>query len=474
MPPPGRDATSTLWTSTLRPPVMAAPTRRPIQRLLGRMAPGLVTVAGLLLAAVVGLLASPHRKVAVILGGVGLLIGTLAASPFFFPLAAVSGTLIVERVGGGGLGSSIDVSDVLLIIGTFVALPMVRWKDTVTLRPVLHFALFYEALLALSVVANLNTHDGIEWVHRLFLVGGSLLVGWVVAASGRAKQAMTALLVGSSILAVVTLGFFVKLHFHAAGFGVYQKNYIGAMMWMVVVIAHINPPWAQLPPRLARVAKYLCVVALFASHSKQAIIALVVVLVLASIRMPSVRRRSKLLLVSLVPLAIYASVVGAGELAKFRHHFNSLRVRYLAYEAALRIWRLHPWLGLGPRWFYLPQFAGNIQPPDIIVETLVSTGVVGLVAMIVLLAGSARVLARLPRDIGTVALLVLVGRVVESLFDIYWVSAAGALPWLVAGMALGVADMRRKAASVLSPMDRGARSPLADQVELSVPNSSRS
>jgi len=420
-----------------------------LRMLLGRSTPGVVTVLGLAVAAAAGFLASPHRKVSLILGGVGLLAGTLVASPILFPLLAVPGTLVVERL-GGGLGSSVDISDVLLIIGTFVALPMVRWEDAQSLRPVLHLALFYEAVLALSVVTNLNSHDGIEWAHRLFLVGGALLVGWVVAASGRARQALVLLLGGSTILALVTLGFAVKLHFRAAGFGQYDKNYIGAMMWMSVVIAHLDPPWAQLPPRLTRVAKYLCVAALFASHSKQAIIALVVVLVIAAVRLPSVRHRSKLLLASLVPLAIYAFVEAAGEIAKFQHHFNSLRIRYLAYQVDLRIWRLHPWLGLGPRWFYLPQFAGNLQPPDIIVETLVSTGIVGLVAMTVLLVGSGKVLARLPRDIGTVALLVVVGRVVESLFDIYWVSAAGALPWLVAGLALGVADMRRKASRLAS------------------------
>jgi len=105
--------------------------------------------------------------------------------------------------------------------------------------------------------------------------------------------------------------------------------------------------------------------------------------------MPSLRRRSKLLLDSLAPWAIYASVVAAGDRVKFRHHFNCLRVRYPVYEAALRIRWLHPWLGVGPRWFFLPHLAGNIQPPDVIVETLVSTGLVGLVATrVVLLAGS--------------------------------------------------------------------------------------
>jgi len=434
----------------------AAPLRQPLVQVAsararpgirrGRLAPGVVTVLGLLAAVAAGLLASPNRKLALVVGGVGLLVGALVASPIFFPLAAVPGTLLVQRVGGGGLGSSVDVSDVLLIVGTLVALPMVRWEDARTLRPVLHLALLYEAVLALSVVANLNTHDGIEWAHRLFLVGGSLVVGWVVAASGRAKQALGALLVGAAILAVVTLVFAVKLHFHAAGFGVYQKNYIGSMMWMAVVIAHLDPPWADLPRRLTRVTKYLCVAGLFAAHSKQGIIALAVVLLIAAVRLPSVRRRSKLLLASIVPLVSYAYVVASGELTSFRHHFNSLRVRYLAYQAALHIWRLHPWLGVGPRWFYLPQYAGNIQPPDIVVETLVSTGVVGLVALTVLLVGTSRVLARLPRDIGTVALAVMVGRVVESLFDIYWVSASGALPWLVAGLALGVADAGYKVA----------------------------
>lgn len=92
------------------------------------------------------------------------------------------------------------------------------------------------------------------------------------------------------------------------------------------------------------------------------------------------------------------------------------------------------------RWFYLPQFSGYIQPPNILVEILVSSGIVGVLATLVLLVGATRVLLYLPRSVGTVAIVLLAGRVVEAIFDIYWVSPVTTLPWLIAGLALGAWD----------------------------------
>jgi O-antigen ligase len=413
-----------------------------------RTALGAVLAIGLGVAVVTGVLVAPHEQLALLLGAAGFGAGVAVVDPVLLPVVALPATLLVQRLGGGAAGSSVDLSDVVLALASVIALTLVPWEQARALSTVVGYALLYESVLLVSVVYNTNSHSVVEWVHRLVLVAGAMITGWVVASNGRAPQAIRWLLVGSTVLALDALKHALTLHFEAAQWGAYQKNYIGSMMWMTVVIAHLDPPWAAIPPRLGRVAKYFCLAGLMASQSKQGIIALVVVVVIATLRQRSLRRRSKIILLAVAPLAVFAYVVAAAEVAKYRRHgHNSLTERTVAYSAALDVWRLDPWLGQGPRWWYLARFAGNIQPPNILLEALTESGILGSLALVALLACSVALLAKLPRDIATVGLVLIVGRAVEGIFDLYWVSASGALPWLVVGCCLGAADTaaRRRA-----------------------------
>ncbi len=414
----------------------APPARAP------RLARRALTAAALSLAGGLGALVAPHRRASVLLG-VATLAGALVLSdPLVLSVAVAPGALLLQRVGGSAAGSSVDLSDVILLAGTAVALPMICWRRAGWLWSALRFGLAYE-LLTLPVVAyHPFSHDLLEWVHRLLLVSGALVVGWAVAVAGRARQALSAFVGASMVLAVITCVVAAQVHLKAAQFGAYQKNYIGTVMWVAVVIAHVNPSWADLDRRLARPAKYLCTLALLATHSKQSIAALLVAVGLALLLQRNLRRRSKLLLVSLVPLAVFAYLVVMTEVRS--KQINALTIRGDLLAGGMHVWRLSPWLGQGLHWFYLPQYSSSYaQPPNMEVGALASGGVLGLVAIVVLLVGLGTALRRLPKPVGTLALCVLVGRVAQTQFDLFWVSASGMLPFLVAGMALGVADHAR-------------------------------
>jgi hypothetical protein len=73
-------------------------------------------------------------------------------------------------------------------------------------------------------------------------------------------------------------------------------------------------------------------------------------------------------------------------------------------------------------------------------ESLVAGGIVGIIALVFLLGGFTRVLLSMPGEMGTIALVLVLGRVVESMFDIYWTSGGSLLPWLIAGLAIGSWD----------------------------------
>ena len=98
---------------------------------------------------------------------------------------------------------------------------------------------------------------------------------------------------------------------------------------------------------------------MLASQSKQAAIGLIVAILIATLRQRSLRRRSKAILVALAPLAVLTFIVATNEVVRYQAHgHNSLQERTVDYTAGLNIWRLNPWLGQGPRWWYLTHFAG--------------------------------------------------------------------------------------------------------------------
>jgi hypothetical protein len=70
-------------------------------------------------------------------------------------------------------------------------------------------------------------------------------------------------------------------------------------------------------------------------------------------------------------------------------------------------------------------------------EMLSSAGIVGLAAFLFLFGRSLVVLWKVPARFGTLAFTAVLMRFVEGQFDIFWVTATSAIPWILAGIALG-------------------------------------
>lgn len=413
---------------------------RAVNRFLGRrrLEHSALVVVGALTCGALGALSNVRSLYAaagaVAVAGTGLAV----ADPVLVGVLALPATMLLQRI-GGGVGSSLDTSDIFIVIATLLALPLIRWETSPSLRKMLALVGVYQGLLIFAVVAHPNIHNALEWLHRLFLVGGSLVVGWAVASSGRVAQTMRLFVGAAIILAALTIEHSILLHFKPAQWGLYQKNYVGGVMWMAIALTHFRPTWAGIGARLARL-KYLFLIALLATQSKQAIIALVVAILAGAVRHRGIRRRSKTLAVLLLPLAVFTYVAASAELSKANQHLNSAGVRLVSYSADLHVWQLNIWFGQGMRWFYLPQFAGYIQPTNILMESLTDAGIIGTIGLLVLIVGSLRLLAIQPRDFATLAFVLVLGRAVTGMLDSYWISAVGAIPWLVSGMALGLTD----------------------------------
>ncbi len=114
--------------------------------------------------------------------------------------------------------------------------------------------------------------------------------------------------------------------------------------------------------------------------------------------------------------------------------FNSVSVRVDQLGAAMHVWHLSPLLGEGMRFYNLPQFLSVTAPPNVFVDNLASTGIIGSLAFLFMVFVTTRTMARLPYAIGTLGLVVLLGHYVDGLFDIFWIGASSTGPLIIAGI----------------------------------------
>jgi hypothetical protein len=395
----------------------------------------LATVA---VAGVIGFTTVAHRKIGLALAALVLVFGVFVADPLLLVVIALPGALLVQRVGGAS--TNLSASDLLVFVGGVVCLFQVRWDRAPNLRRFLRGVLWYQAILVLVVIAHPNRYNIVEWFHRFSYLGASVLCGWVIATYGRTRQAFCIFLAGSSVLAVIAMGYALKLHLHPAQWGAYQKNSIGAIMWVAIVVAQINPPWAGIGRRGARVTKYLCLGGLLASQSRQSAILLIVALGMAFLLNPELRRRSKLIVLGAAPIVLllyYSFSVNARNNPKF----NSVSIRFGQIGAAIHVWHLSPIFGEGMRFYDLPQWVSVTAPPNVIIDNLASTGIIGSLAFFFLVWVTVRTMYRLPYALGTLGLVVLVGHYVDGLFDIFWIGGPTVAPYIICGVSLGMADL---------------------------------
>jgi len=388
-------------------------------------------------AAVVGVAANGGERVALALGGLVLVFGIFVADPVLLAVIVLPGSLLLQRVGGAS--TNLSVADLLVFLGAVVCLFHVRWSVAPFLRQFFQGILWYQAVLVLVVVASPNRYDVVEWFHRFSYLGGSVLVGWTIAAYGRSRQASRLFMWASSVLALIAIERTLATHLLPAQWGVYQKNSIGAVLWVAVVLAQVNPTWAGLGRLESRAAKYVCFCGLLASQSRQAVVALILAVSLATFLNPDVRRRSKLVFLGCLPLiaGLYYSFTVA---ARNNPRFNSVSIRVDQINAAVHVWHLSPLLGEGMRFYNLPQYISVTAPPNVLIDNLASTGIVGSLAFFYLVFVTMRTMGRLPRAFGTLGLVILFGHYVDGLFDIFWIGANMIPPLVIVGMSLGMAD----------------------------------
>ncbi|MHA3837610.1 O-antigen ligase family protein [Terrabacter sp. AAH1] len=417
---------------------------------------GLVVAgAGLLL--VVGRLAAAQPSAAVVITAAVLAVGVTAVHPGLIPLAVLPILLVVLRVGGGGV--DLSLSDFALAAATLPALFLARRPFSPGLRAVLWASAVYQFATLATVVNNPYAANAIEWAHTWLLVSGSLLVGWAVGANGRARTGVRLLLGTIAVLALITVVEGV-VHFAQGDFQpVYpsfpygmHKNFAGTVCALGTVIACARPSWVGLTRRAAYSLMGLTFLAVLFTQSRQAVLGAVAGVFLLVLRSDGERKRPKLLLLLFGPFVLFVTNLVQDQLQS-DNRFNSVLQRLTWFQDSMTVWQTDPWFGVGLRWWYTDRFDFRFQPPNAEIEVLTSAGVLGVAAFVALMIMSVGVARRLDPTFGSLALAVLVSRLVQGQFDLFWAAVMGSLPFVVLGICLGAKAHADRSADATRPGD---------------------
>ncbi|WP_278235260.1 O-antigen ligase family protein [Isoptericola sp. AK164] len=377
-----------------------------------------------------------------------LLVGLTAMYPEALPLASMATLLVIERVGGDAV--NLSASDAVLFVAFWVAVVLAPRPFSRPLRTLLWLTVFYQAATLFTVVVNPYVANTVEWFHAWLLTGGALVVGWAVGRSGRASVGLGLVAAGAAGIAVLTVGT-AALGFLSTGqldevylewpWGMH-KNFIGCVLAFVATIAFARPSWLGWSRWITSGLFWLCTAGILASQSRQALVGLgVAVLVLTLWREPGRRPRWFVVLAVVPAMALVAGMVR--DQLESGNQFNSVYQRLSWYDQALDVWRDSPVVGEGLRWWTAGRTDYEFQPPNAELEVLTSGGVVGLVGFLVLMLGSVIVLWRVDRRFGVLAATLVLNRLVQAQFDLFWVSVQVSVPFVLVGVILGARERER-------------------------------
>ena len=337
----------------------------------------------------------------------------------------------------GPASFDMSIADVSVLAAFPFAVSRVPWGDP-RVRRFLGALFVYLLLLLIAVTANPSRRAVFEWMHRIALVGGAAAIGAALASRSLVDRALrifnVAALVFSlaSILATLTNGFEP-----AYPFGM-QKNPAGTIIGIGLLLCVMAPRVSYAVPRFRLATVAVLLGGLLATQSRGAMVALLAVVGLWTIRRRGVRRSAIVTVGMVAAMAAVVLLVNAREEEQVREDPNKAAYTATATRAenvglAVDRWQDRPITGAGLRYFVGTQ---EPEPHNVVVSNLAEGGLVGLVALGILLAGAARALRSQRGPLATAARFALAFQFLAALFDVYWRAGTGSLPWLIVGIAL--------------------------------------
>jgi O-Antigen ligase len=399
--------------------------------------PAAVVLAVAMYSVAVGYLALHNEKLAVGAAAVGLLAGVIAGNVARLAVVATAGVWLIPRVPG-----NVSVTDVLIACAGTAALisgaaHAIHPRGHIVLRS---FAI-YLAGLAITLAYNQDLRSDLEFLHRIALVAGAVWAGAWLVSTGLYRTALRFALAVTLFFATVALADGLRTGFsHPAHPLGYQKNFVGSIVTTVLLVLLAAHKELELPKTILKVSAVVLLGGLFATHSRGALIAAAVGMLIWFFR-ESGRARGSLRLAAVaaaIGIGIFTAISVNRELNQGT--YSSFTQRTQVEQATRDLWRTHPLTGVGLRFFKTPQYAGYQPPNNVFDEVMAEAGVFGLAGFVVFVLGSLIGLGRLRGDLATAGLCVVAARFTHGLFDIYWTGGTTTLPWIIAGMGLASAS----------------------------------
>ncbi|WP_156138638.1 O-antigen ligase family protein [Microbacterium mangrovi] len=381
--------------------------------------------------------------------GVALLVIALTLTPripMAIPLMSMPVLFVVARLGAGNV--NLTVSDAMLAAAFAAALLFAERPFSRELRALLWFNAIYQFATLITVIVNPFVQNSVEFFHAWLLISGALVVGWGVGAAGYAKLAFNLMIGAALVIAASTIATGVLHYVHGDFKPVFpswpfamNKNFAGTAMAFAALIVYVDPPWAMFKRSTRRTLLTVFAIAILFTQSRQALIGLIVAIILVVSR----RRlfgHSRLVLLMIIPAVILVISMVHDQIVS-QNKFNSVFQRLNWLKELYAYWKHEPFVGHGLRYWYVnPDM--NYQPPQGEVEVLVTSGLIGLVAFLVMWIGIIVVLWRMDPAYGTLAATAVISRLVQAQFDLFWVSAQVSIPFAIAGICLGAAEYAKK------------------------------
>lgn len=403
---------------------------------------GVTLACGFALLLAIGYLAPQHQIYALAAGCVAFVIGASMVNPMVLPLVSMVTLVVIERVGGDAL--NLSLSDAVLFAAFWVAVIFAPRPFSRPMRAMLWLSFTYQVASLFTVVANPYRANLVEWFHAWLLVGGAMVVGWAVARSGYARLATYLFLIPCAGMTVLVFVYSARLFAATGQYGPVflswpwgmHKNFIGCVLGFAAVVAYARPVWLRLPHWVAWTIFWSCAAAITLAQARQAMVGLGIAVVFICLRPDPDVRRSKLILLPIVLGGLLVSTMVQDQLDS-GNQFNSAFQRLTWYEQAVSVWQQNPWFGVGLRWWVSGRTQFAFQPPNAELEVLTSVGLVGLAGFLILMLGGLLVLWRVDRRYGTLAFALLLSRLVQGQFDLFWVSVQVSVPFVIIGICLG-------------------------------------
>ncbi len=408
-----------------------------------------------LLGLISGYLAVREPKLAVVFLGLGAVLALIALSPISIALLVAPASFNVSRL---SIGHGIALPDAVLLIATVLSFPALARLGTP--RGVTNirrwFGVYLVAMLAI-VVIHPSSRSLVEAGHRTLLVVGPLSVGAWIYLSGRTRLALR-LLVG--VGAVVGMILFIAGAAH--GFrstallplGL-NKNYVGSVLGLSMLVALAAPRELELKPELRYAAIAAMGGGLVASHSRAAMLALVVGIFVWFLRTRSDYRKRGFIIAAVLAAGFltYAIYLVSGEIANKQatQSTNSVAVRNQTEDATIALWRTSPVVGVGIYYYTDPAYQEVnrflVAPTNAVVEALAEGGIVLAAGFIIFNVGAVSVLLRYRNPLAVAGLACVADRLAQGMVDIFWTAGNSSLPWLIVGMGMAQAAVMGRAAT---------------------------